>query len=184
MDRGKEVDLIAFGCLVRERRKAMGLSQHELGARIDWAQERVSALERGRYGLPSVPSLIRLARSLDISLGVIIGALGFTDVRLDDAAPAALDLVESGDEPVLSLAAGAASERSPYAPVYAIGFVVKRLASLNEVTLISQECLSRSHRQIESVKEMYARKPDWLQALTGDRCDGTRQTALSGDSTS
>ena len=60
-----------------ERRTALGLTQTELGARVGWAQERVSVLRaRGKYGLPSIPQLSRLAQALDIRLVDMIHATG------------------------------------------------------------------------------------------------------------
>ena len=74
-------DLIAFGTFIRDRRKDLGLTQSELGARIGWAQERVSVLERGKYGLPSLPQLCRLADALAISLGWLLQELGIDGLQ-------------------------------------------------------------------------------------------------------
>jgi transcriptional regulator with XRE-family HTH domain len=54
-------DLEGLGRFIRERRKALGLTQAALGSRLDWSQERVSVMEHGKYGLPSLPRLCRLA---------------------------------------------------------------------------------------------------------------------------
>jgi transcriptional regulator with XRE-family HTH domain len=64
------------------------LTQRQLGERIDWVQERVSLLERGGYGLPSLIILARLARALESPLLSFIAALGYRDgpsVGLDQA---------------------------------------------------------------------------------------------------
>jgi transcriptional regulator with XRE-family HTH domain len=70
-------DLPGLGAFVRERRQALGLTQRQLGERIDWVQERVSLLERGGYGLPSLIILARLARALDSPLSDVLAALGY-----------------------------------------------------------------------------------------------------------
>jgi transcriptional regulator with XRE-family HTH domain len=70
-------DLPRLGALVAARRKELGITQDELARRVGWSQERVSNIERGRYGLPSLPSLARLAAALDIPLTEILEAAGF-----------------------------------------------------------------------------------------------------------
>jgi transcriptional regulator with XRE-family HTH domain len=72
-------DLQGLGAFIRERRHALGLTQRQLGQRIDWVQERVSLLERGGYGLPSVIILARLARALDSPLSDLLAALGYEE---------------------------------------------------------------------------------------------------------
>jgi transcriptional regulator with XRE-family HTH domain len=76
MERDVDVDLAGLGRFVREQRKALGLTQRDLAARLSWSQERVSVLENGKYGLPSVVMLARLASHLDVTLINIIQALG------------------------------------------------------------------------------------------------------------
>lgn len=70
-------DLGALGSLLRERRKALGLTQEQLAQRLGWNQERISILESGKYGLPSLPVLAHLARFLDLPLGHLMEAAGF-----------------------------------------------------------------------------------------------------------
>lgn len=73
-------DLQGLGAFVRERRRALGLTQRQLGERIDWVQERISLLERGGYGLPSVIILARLARALDCPLTALIATLKLAEI--------------------------------------------------------------------------------------------------------
>lgn len=73
-------DLAGLGGFVRARRHALGLTQRELGTRIGWVQERVSLLERGGYGLPSLIILARLATALESPLTHVLAALGYQDV--------------------------------------------------------------------------------------------------------
>ena len=70
-------DLHRLGRVIRERRQRRGLTQQQLGDDLGWAQERVSLLESGRYGLPSLPMLDRLARALQIPLADVLHALGY-----------------------------------------------------------------------------------------------------------
>jgi transcriptional regulator with XRE-family HTH domain len=72
-----EPDLQRFGALIASRRRDLAMTQDELAQRVGWSQERISTIERGRYGLPSLPSLARLATALDIPLSELLGAAGF-----------------------------------------------------------------------------------------------------------
>ncbi len=72
-----EPDLMALGRLVRTRRLELGLSQTEFGRRFGWLQERVSLVESGRYGMPSLQSLAQLALALEVSLADLLHAAGF-----------------------------------------------------------------------------------------------------------
>lgn len=72
-----EPDLQRFGALIIGRRKDLGMTQDELARRVGWSQERISTIERGRYGLPSLPSLARLATALDLPLAEVLEAAGF-----------------------------------------------------------------------------------------------------------
>jgi transcriptional regulator with XRE-family HTH domain len=65
-------NLEAFGQFVRHRRRELGLTQTQLGDRLGWAQERVSVLEHGKYGLPSLPQLYRLADALGLPLDELL----------------------------------------------------------------------------------------------------------------
>lgn len=73
-------DLRSLGAFIRNRRQLLGLTQVQLGARLDWVQERISSLENGRYGLPSLPALARIASGLETSLSAVIHAAGFPDI--------------------------------------------------------------------------------------------------------
>jgi CheY-like chemotaxis protein/DNA-binding XRE family transcriptional regulator len=75
----REPDLAALGAFVRERRHSLGLTQTQLGICLGWQQERISLLESGRYGLPSVSALARLAVTLQTTLREVLAAAGFPD---------------------------------------------------------------------------------------------------------
>lgn len=70
-------DLDTLGRYIRERRRDRGLTQAQLAETLGWAQERVSTLENGKYGMPSVPALAGLARALGCSLAEVLQAAGF-----------------------------------------------------------------------------------------------------------
>lgn len=63
---------------IRERRLARGWSQRELAQHAGLAQVTISTIERGAY-VPSLESLIRICRALDIDLGEIDAARGSHD---------------------------------------------------------------------------------------------------------
>jgi len=69
-------DLPALGAFIREQRTRMSLTQTQLADRLGWAQERISVLERGKYGVPSLPTLIHLADALDVPVLALVEVLG------------------------------------------------------------------------------------------------------------
>jgi GAF domain-containing protein len=71
-------DLEALGRLIREQRRRLDLTQSQLGERLGWVQERISLLENGKYGLPSLPALIRVAQALELSLSAVLTAVGYS----------------------------------------------------------------------------------------------------------
>ncbi len=70
-------DLESLGTYIRGRRQALGLTQTQLGQRLGWMQERVSILENGKYGMPSLPALARLAIACEVPLMDILRAAGY-----------------------------------------------------------------------------------------------------------
>lgn len=72
-------NLERLGAYVRARRLALGLTQTQLGQRLAWTQERVSILEHGKYGMPSLPALARLAIACEVSLMDILKSAGYGD---------------------------------------------------------------------------------------------------------
>ncbi len=77
-----------LGNFIRRQRHGLGLTQAQLAERVGWTQERVSVLETGTYGMPSLPSLSHLASSLDSSLFTMLTAAGFGDDSIAYAVPA------------------------------------------------------------------------------------------------
>lgn len=72
-------DLESLGNYIRGRRQALNLTQTQLGQRLGWMQERVSILENGKYGMPSLPALARLAIACEVPLMEILRAAGYGD---------------------------------------------------------------------------------------------------------
>jgi ribosome-binding protein aMBF1 (putative translation factor) len=68
-DEARRVFLI--GQAVRERRRALGLSQTELAARAGMTQPALSRLEAGGV-VPTLPLLARIAAALDADLTVTL----------------------------------------------------------------------------------------------------------------
>lgn len=72
-------DLANLGRFVRAQRCTLGLTQSELGVRLDWYQERVSLLESGKTGTPSLRVLAKLALALAVTRTDILVAVRFLD---------------------------------------------------------------------------------------------------------
>jgi transcriptional regulator with XRE-family HTH domain len=70
-------DLLGFGACVKARRQELKLSQTELAARVGYRQERISMIEHGKYGMPSIAALSDLAAALEIGLEHLLDAAGF-----------------------------------------------------------------------------------------------------------
>jgi transcriptional regulator with XRE-family HTH domain len=66
----------ALGQFIRDRRRELGLTQTQLGARIGYYQERISSLECGTYGIPSLHSMHELAAALEVPVGQLLAAAG------------------------------------------------------------------------------------------------------------
>jgi|SRR5579884_226933 len=94
------VDAEALGRFVREKRRARGWTQSELARRNGWTQERISLIENGKYGLPALPALVRLAESLEIPPDDILAALG---LRIAPAVTAKLSNQSASWSDVLEL---------------------------------------------------------------------------------
>lgn len=61
--------------------------QAELAGRLVWTQERISALECGAYGWPSIANTALLANALELSLGDLLGAPGYGVTGVPTAMP-------------------------------------------------------------------------------------------------
>lgn len=79
-------DLIALGRFVRTRRRTLELTQDQLAERLGWVQERISLLENGKYGLPSLPSLALLASAVECELGDVLVSAGY-ECALESSEP-------------------------------------------------------------------------------------------------
>lgn len=86
MPKRRDGDLARLGAFIRMRRQALGLTQTDLGRRIGYYQERISSLERGNYGMPSLPALTELSNALEVNLLDLIHAAGYEEHEAADAA--------------------------------------------------------------------------------------------------
>src|SRR6266851_5668388 len=72
----------SFGALVAHRRRELGLTQTELGARIKGrsgkpvSQKRITDIEHDRFGVPRAPVLKQIARALKLDLEVCTSGAG------------------------------------------------------------------------------------------------------------
>jgi transcriptional regulator with XRE-family HTH domain len=76
---GHSTDLEGLGTFIRTRRHTLELTQAQLAERLGWVQERISLLEHGKYGMPSLPSLARLATAVETGLGDVLVSAGYQD---------------------------------------------------------------------------------------------------------
>jgi transcriptional regulator with XRE-family HTH domain len=60
----------AFGRAMRQRRKALGLSQEELGDRAGLEQSYISNIEAGVRNV-SIDNIARIAKSLDVDIAAL-----------------------------------------------------------------------------------------------------------------
>jgi transcriptional regulator with XRE-family HTH domain len=74
---GHATDLDGLGTFIRTRRHTLELTQAQLAERLGWVQERISLLEHGKYGMPSLPSLARLATAVEAGLGDVLVSAGY-----------------------------------------------------------------------------------------------------------
>jgi transcriptional regulator with XRE-family HTH domain len=75
--------LEALGALLREERKAAGLSQRELAERTKVSDAYLSQVERGRHE-PSLRVLTAVTSTLGVSLGALLSRAGIIDAGDDD----------------------------------------------------------------------------------------------------
>ena len=64
-----------FGSRLRERRKALGFSQERLAELADVRRTFVGLLENG-YSSPTLATIVRFARALDVDPGELIVGIG------------------------------------------------------------------------------------------------------------
>ncbi len=69
MDEKKIMEAYEFGKKIKERREALGMSQHDLASKIGIDQGKVSLLEKGARKIDVVKELPTLARALNCSVG-------------------------------------------------------------------------------------------------------------------
>jgi len=58
----------SFGTEIRKRRKAKGLTQHQVAMKAGMAANHLGLIETGKIRKPRKPLLRRIARALDIPL--------------------------------------------------------------------------------------------------------------------
>lgn len=69
------------GGRINQRRRAIGLSDHDLALRLGLPTDRVAAFERGEEGL-SAALLLLVARALETSAGALLGEIGQAETFL------------------------------------------------------------------------------------------------------
>ena len=74
MNESRKKILCALGCLVRQRRTELELSQEELGLRANLDRTYISGIERGVRN-PSLTALVSLASGLNIEVAHLLNGL-------------------------------------------------------------------------------------------------------------
>lgn len=74
MDGSRKKILDAFGHLVKQHRKNLGISQEELGLRANLDRSYISGLERGVRN-PSLTALVNLATGLGMTVSQLLDHL-------------------------------------------------------------------------------------------------------------
>lgn len=69
-------DTTGLGRFIKERRRALGMSQQELSWHARWSMSNLCRLEVGHYGTPTVWTLERLAGVLEVPLCELLRAAG------------------------------------------------------------------------------------------------------------
>jgi signal transduction histidine kinase/transcriptional regulator with XRE-family HTH domain len=82
-------NLAALGAFIRQQRSHLQLTQSLLAGRLGWSQERISILENGKYGVPSLPALVRLAEALGVPVLALVEVLGYPLMDATASPPAA-----------------------------------------------------------------------------------------------
>jgi transcriptional regulator with XRE-family HTH domain len=104
-------DLHGLGAFIRSRRRELGLTQTELAERLGYVQERISLLEHGKYGMPSLPALAGIAEALEIRLSHLLVIAGFESAApLEDDVEDAVGHAQSPSQDSSSLAPGPAQQ--------------------------------------------------------------------------
>ncbi len=80
----------SIGAAARDARKVLGLTQEDAAERIGVSAEFYARIERGN-ALPSVPTLSRIANSLQVSADILLG--------FRDGAPSALHISQTKAAP-------------------------------------------------------------------------------------
>lgn len=66
--------LAALGDVIRERRRALGLTLQDVADRVQCAKSYLSSIETGRRGAPTDEVLARLERALELEMGALVHA--------------------------------------------------------------------------------------------------------------
>lgn len=149
-------DLEALGRFIRERRRSLGLTQTELGARLGWVQERVSLLENGKYGTPSLPMLAALAEALEVGQADVLATAGYLEEE-----------VVAGDGRVVrgSQAIGSDIKRLARSSVVSggqNGQLVDKLSRLQDQLVLAEERMAA----VQGLHETLAARRNRIEQLT------------------
>lgn len=83
-----------LGARIRARREALGLTQAKLAEKVGCTSNYVGVLERG-LKLPTLDTLVRVAKALEMSPAELLGDLRPKDVWVDELLAVATSIPES-----------------------------------------------------------------------------------------
>ncbi len=128
-------DPLLTGRRIAERRRAMGLTQEELAARLGISAQQVSEHERGRRRIPG-PRLAEIARVLNTSVAYLVG-------ETDDPSP----LAKTPDTPPAR-----SGRLSPAQQLRELGAMLRGAGATEEDVRIIMELLERRRRLREQAE--------------------------------
>lgn len=149
----KSADLKGLGSFVRQRRLELRLTQQELADRMEYVQERISLLENGKYGLPSLPALADLARALETPLRRLLTAAGYWEDMAPNSASAATVTTPPGELSTITSRARSLREESAR--------LTARMAHL-QVRLGTAE---EQMQAVDNLREQMAERQQQIQRL-------------------
>lgn len=119
---------MTFGAKLLMLRKARGLSQEELAARIDVSRQAVSRWESDAV-LPDVPNLVALSSLFGVTTDYLVQAQPIADAPLQTEAAASAPLLDGETPP-------AAERPKPHRISKIVGFVLTGFGALGHLVIL------------------------------------------------
>lgn len=160
----KSADLKGLGSFVRQRRLELRLTQQELADRMGYVQERISLLENGKYGLPSLPALADLARALETPLPRLLTAAGYSEDMAPNSTSVATVATPPGELSTITSRARSLREESA------------RLTARMEHLQVRLGTTEQQMQAVDSLREQMAERQRQIQRLLASLQPAERST--------